>query len=299
LDFLKLLKIYIDYPLQIKNVAWQTTRYWLWGWTHELTIKKWNPFRLLILASIFIILPVSCGTSTTTKIRDAKPTNHQVSAFDSATRIRLIVTQSYYDDWSVDSIEALSLPFETVACRLLQNAGYSLVSSDSNRYDLVVKIEVIGRAMSDMYGRNLRGSLSAPPPYEKLYTGALLEGVILLEMSEVPTYNKKFMVFLSPPDRIDPIEDKNLVRFKREWGRHPYDAPFWTAFNDSRGFITAILETLYYVRGIGPLITTLEDEDPYVRTASLMILRQVTHKYFGYEPEEWRQWWGQNKTTYR
>jgi len=59
-------------------------------------------------------------------------------------------------------------------------------------------------------------------------------------------------------------------------------------------------------RSIGPLIDSLEDEDPSVRWAAVHALRDLTGREFGYRPEapapqrreaarRWRRWWSGRK----
>ena len=50
-------------------------------------------------------------------------------------------------------------------------------------------------------------------------------------------------------------------------------------------------------RAVEPLIAALKDEDWSVQSGAANALRAISRKDLGKDPEEWQEWWDENKET--
>ncbi len=87
----------------------------------------------------------------------AQPSKQQIEAFRSARTVRIVVNQSY------GRAKGVSLPFGDIAKRFLGHADLRIVTNTED-YDLMVKIEAEGRALGASYistsytSRKIKGS---------------------------------------------------------------------------------------------------------------------------------------------
>jgi hypothetical protein len=263
-------------------------------------MKKFKPVILLISFSLFFVILNGYVI--------AQPSKKQIEAFHSAKTVQIVVEQSYGEAKDV------SLPIMDVARRLLEYAGLQVVGSNVKNYDLYIKIEAEGKALSFSY-----------TPGGKLYTGASLAGSISFEISGIPIYKKSFDAIKSPPY---PTYSPHISGSNEEY-RAPSGAPFEELLYGQGTVGSKIVEMMTEIYGITcviaglkdedenvrestaealgwikdpravePLIAALEDEGLGVRKSAAEALGEITQKKFGENQEEWKNWWEKNKKIF-
>ncbi len=181
---------------------------------------------------------------------EAQPTEEQLKAFRNVKVVQLVVWQDYGE------AEGVNLPFEKVARKFLEAAGFKVVGSDAQVYDATLRIKVVGEALG----------ASCTAGYH--YSGAEIDVKISFEVAGVPAYIKSFKETKSPSYRI------------YGWGcgyPSPSDAPFNTVFGslDYCYKLAKLVEELYGVEAVEPLIAALKDKDSDVRESAAEALVKI------------------------
>jgi len=172
----------------------------------------------------------------------AQPSKQQIHAFRSAKTVRIVVNQSYSmakGVWlwpenrlvvgeSYGIAKGVSLPFEDITKRFLRHAGLRILTGTEG-YDLMVKIEAKGQAISSTY----EGGFF-------FFNGASLSGSILLETQSGLSYQKNFEGFRSPPPsvQVDPHSRPSSLP------ADPRGAPFSDVFDQRGSFMPEIAEVI-------------------------------------------------------
>lgn len=201
-------------------------------------MKKFKPVILLISFSLFFVILNGYVI--------AQPSKKQLEAFRSAKTVQIVVEQSYGE------AKDASLPIMDVARRLLEYAGLQVVGSNVKEYDLYIKIEAEGEALSRSY-----------TPGVKLYTGASLAGSILFKIPGIPIYEKFFVTYQSPPLRSPPYAISGSI----EEYRTPSGALFEEILYGKGTVVSKIVEMMTEIYGITCVIASLKDEDVQDSTA--------------------------------
>ena len=201
-------------------------------------MKKFKPVLFLISLSLFFAILNGYVI--------AQPSKKQLEAFRSAKTVQIVVEQSYGEAKDV------SLPIMDAARKLLEYAGLQVVGSNVKEYDLYIKIEAEGEALSRSY-----------TPGVKLYTGASLAGSILFKIPDIPIYEKSFDTYQSPPLRSPPYAISGSIE---EYRVHS-GAPFEELLYGQGTVVSKIVEMMTEIYGITSVIAGLKDEDIQDSTA--------------------------------
>lgn len=186
----------------------------------------------------------------------AQPSNEQIEAFRFGKTVRILVDQSYQ---SYGKIIEVSLPFEDVARKLLEYAGYRVVMPDDKDFDLKLMIEAKEEARAASYSYGVGSSRTGT-----FYTGASLSGFISLSIQGIPDYKKSFSGFMPRPLQI-----KNVSRLDYA---NPSDAPFNEAFKEPRSFLFTIMEMLGEIFDSDCIIKALQDNNKDIRINASEVL---------------------------
>lgn len=190
--------------------------------------------------------------SQTTK--EKQPTKEQIEAFRSAKTVRILVQQSYSEAKNV------SLPFDGMINNYLKFTELQVIGADNNNYDLEIKMEVSGNAISRKY-------LGV-----RYYTGALIVVVISFEKPDVPIYVRSFSFTLNPPNAVKfvyPVEEDE----KRK--RTPSGAPYFKLFN-IMGFDQYIVEMIGDIYGLNCIVAAMKDGNAEVRKWTVLALLEMS-----------------------
>lgn len=133
-------------------------------------------------------------------------------SFIETKKVKVIIKQSY------EKAPDVSLPFYDLVQMISEYAGLEIVDTDTNDFDVCIKIWAKGQAMGTEYGTGYQ------------YSGAKINGEISLELSSKPYYKTSFADSKGNPSYI-----------KRSYPT-PSSAPFEIPFAES--FIPAYLETM-------------------------------------------------------
>jgi len=155
---------------------------------------------------------------------------------DSLKRIRIIINQSYENCGSGE----ISLPIEDIVLKFFKYIEVDAVPPGARNYDATIKIIIEGKA---------EGTYYYPAGY--LYTGAYLSGKISFESKKIFICEKNFEVYINTPSLIGVTW--NPLR--------PRDAPFDRALYLPGSIVAKLLEIIYDIYGINPIISTLEDNN--------------------------------------
>jgi HEAT repeat protein len=213
------------------------------------------------LCALFIILNNYAIAQPT---QEQQLTQEQTEAFRSAKTVKIMVEQSY-KYLGVKKIESISLPFKDDAEEFLMLFTKLKVSeSDVKNYDLEIKIEAEGMALSAMYSGSFGGTF---------YTGASVGGSISFEMPGVPIYKKPFKRTRKPPPTVGIL--KGLTDSYRKELKNPYNAPFLWPYGKGEGsYKRRLLEMIGEIFGLNCFIDIMKDQDsPYRYQASQTIKR--------------------------
>jgi len=213
----------------------------------KLAIVSIFLFVLLIILNNYVIAQSNKGHDLT---------KEQLEAFRSAKTVRIEVNQSYW------KMEKFSLPFDTVAKRLLESVGIKVASQIEETYDLLLIIEVKGVPLGADYLGTRDGG--------HYYLGASFNGFISLNINGIPPYKKTFEDEVKPPGSVGPQVFKN----------DPYTArsAFEIIFRNSP-FGTKIAEMLAEIYGMDFLAIAIKDELVTVRKYALQtfVKKQDSH----------------------
>lgn len=177
----------------------------------------------------------------------AQLTEEQLEAFRSAKTVKIVVNQSY------GRAQGVSLPFEDLTRRLLKYVGLEVVGTEVEHYDLKLKIEAVGMAISHDYFR-----------VGKLYTGAIIEGSVSFEVQGIPVYEGSFKEIKK--------SQKTVMSVMAKYLKDPSDAPFKKLTYE---FDKNIINMMAEVYGTKFLLKALEDKNHGIAAASKDALRNI------------------------
>ena len=205
---------------------------------------KFLTFIILSAGLILLVFaPYSEGTSNAKK---AQTSSHK-------EKVLIAVSQSYGPN--ADDID---LPFEEMAVKMLTYSGLKVVEEASGDPDYVLKIEVEGKALGQSY------SVMGFGKGNYYWTGASLNGKLLLEISDIPYYEASFSGHKSPPSSIPILSSIT----------HPSNAPFKEVMESST-FLLELTRMVAELRGAYPLVAALKDDNTDVRTQALQVLKEM------------------------
>ena len=156
---------------------------------------------ILVIVFLFLFILSSCNGKDIPLAR--------INSFSGVRTIQVLVSQSYYDDTG-NEIEDFSSPIYEMCRIVLQNAGFRVVDENKDKYDAILKMEIKGTALPESY--------YIEKSYATLYTGARIEGDILISVDSVSSLKTTFSEVIEPPEVVTFWDEPNAMP--------PHSAPF-------------------------------------------------------------------------
>jgi len=234
-------------------------------WKGEVKMKTAK----YVIVSIYLVTSLLAANCATV----GEGTKEQIEAFRRAKTVRITVEESY------GAAKDMSLPFESLAQRLLKYAGLRVVGSEEKSYDATLRIQAQGTALGAHYDKGY------------LYTGARLKGEISFEMKGIHPYKRTFGGELPPPKTTrvytlptSPSDAPFNYVFGEFFEKTIFEmigemdgVQYWISALEVNDFYRSAMEKL---RGIGkpavePLITALKDKEYSVRAGAAELLGEM------------------------
>ena len=199
-----------------------------------------------------LIVSMSCIVLTLSAYTEEGVNEKQLQTSEKEEKIYLVVEQSY------GGAEGVNLPFEDLAKNMLEYTRLEVGTEDIGEYDYTIRIEVNGQALSQEYSFLGIGSGTT------YYTGASINGKIILELSDIPFFETSFFGIKHPPSTIDmQLESK-----------YPSGAPFLKAM-ESSSFLYEFARMIAEIYGPSPVVAALMDADINVRNQCARVLKSL------------------------
>ncbi len=201
---------------------------------------------VIFLIFIIVFFIVLNGYVIAQPTKEQQLTKEQLEAFRSAKKVLIDVDQSYgeAERFLPDP------PIKDRASKILNEFGLEPVRSESEEYDLKLKISVRGTPIK-VYWKRLN---------RRIYTKASLEGSICFESQGIPAYEKAFRgAFESTSIRKIIIASDNV--FHEEYFDRPSGAPF-----PFKAMWSKLWETLGEFYGIESIIREMQEKGTGVAT---------------------------------
>ena len=200
---------------------------------------------ILVIVFLFLFILYSCRTSDIPSAR--------IDSFSEVRTIQVLVSQSYYDDTG-NEIEDFSLPMYEMYRIVLQNTGFRVVDENKDQYDAILKMEIKGAALPESY--------YIEKSYATLYTGARIEGNVLISVDSVSSLKTAFSEVIEPPE---------VVHFSgKPHAMPPHSAPF-----DEVGWQKHLFILLYDIWGTEILSKSLDVKDIFTRRQVIEALAEI------------------------
>jgi len=203
-------------------------------------MKKSKVFNLVsVLAALFFVF-----TFYMSLWGQGKSSAEELEQLRSAQSIQIILEESY------GRAKNIRLPVKDTVTKLLAPTGLKQGGANA---DIILKIEIKGRAVSRLYSRAGAGSQTG-------YTGAGISGTIDLKKGERWFFKKPFSGKVGTSYSI----------FKGSYAT-PSSAPFKKAFSRS-SFIRKIMESFKEIKGNALVLSYLKHDDKKIRKEAAILL---------------------------
>ena len=170
-------------------------------------------------------------------------------AFPNIKSAKIIVNQSY------GTAKGVNLPFEGLTKDILKYVGIKAAEPDCKNFDMTIKINAEGYAS----GRRFSEPSSDKDKVIYLYTSASLNGEIILELPNitVPVYQTSFSGRSTAGGM--PSSSVPIAVFRSPLPKKPSDAPFGLTLDVQGSFKHKLLEMIFNIYGLDPLIAAVDD----------------------------------------
>lgn len=173
--------------------------------------------------------------------------------FQYVRTVKIIVEQSYSDDFH-DHYD-INLPFKQSAAEMLTNlAGLTIVETDAEKYDCVLKISAKGKPKGTYYVN--RGYM---------YTGATLSGIITIEVPGSKPFKKNFYNNMEPPSHLSSFTEGDSLGYTI-----PSNAIFFKT-GSFRVFDDKLLELIGEIFGKSSMINAVKNYSDYESLSKILI----------------------------
>lgn len=216
-------------------------------------------FIAILISILFLSTAALCNQcgikASEEKIEEKIPIpSAKIESFSKVETIQIMVRQSYIDDKTGDKIEDFSLPIYGNCKTILENIGFKAVDKSEDEYDAKLEIKINGTALWDVYLGEGGGLL---------YTGAKLEGDILLSVDEIDLLERNFSEIEEPQTWV--VFSGEEPKYKK-----PSEAPFCSV-----GWQKHLFLLLYDIWGIEALSRSLDNEDEFIIKQAILGLVEL------------------------
>jgi len=174
-------------------------------------------------------------------------TNSQQEICKAVKTVRIVVEQNY------GAAGNISLPIANEAKTIISKyTDLKVINVDSIKADALLKINILGTALSNEYGTSMTG----PGPRVEHFSGARLDGDFTYKIAGVEYYRGSVDGKYPPPREID----------------RKYPSPSYAPFNkvlDKLDLKAELIKMLGAIYGAEPVIHALEDTNQGVRLAAI------------------------------
>jgi HEAT repeat protein len=219
---------------------------------------------VILTISLFALLLIFNDYAPAQTSQDPPLTKEQLEAFRSAKTVRILVQQSYGE------AEGVSCRFfEKLTRKVLEDyAQCEVVGLDDEEFDLTIKINATGQALSKAYKYAYLQNKTTMYDYPRLfYPGATISGTIELEIQGIPPYTRTFSGVNEPPETLR--DDSQYWPSKA-----PFEYLYWY-------FLPKLLEITGEIYGIDCIIAAQNESirsdsiEMYFRGSAIKALKNI------------------------
>ena len=179
------------------------------------------------------------GEGTPVLAAGTKPSDKGKGRLETVRVIQVVVEQSY------SKVAGVKLPFYDISKRFLEGGGFTVVGSETKKFDGMLKIKAKGAPIGKKYGKD-----------QYLYTGAEIKGDLQFLIEDSLLYSKGFAGSKDPPGMFFVWGKKEEKEKKINNLKKPANAPFSDVFE--KNFHLPLGDMIYTLWGIEILTDSLK-----------------------------------------